>query len=438
MSTSQSGVPKSLPPGESQQGLRAYVTLLRQNANLRNLWIGSVISQLGDWFNSIALLGLVLELTKNPASASLVIVLQGLPSAIVGILLAGAVADRFDRRKIMLAADLARAVIAFTFLWVHDVQTVWIAYVALTGLSVGNAFFSPASAAALPNLVAREDLPTANALQQSTFASMILVGAALGGAITQTFGRSTAFVINGLSFLGSAYFIWRTHGAFNAQQSKQVVSGAGAIRILTEGFRYLKATPTARAYALIKPYYGWIFGAIGLYGAYSLNVYHAGDQGTSWLYLGRGVGALISPLLIASRVRLTDTKRLGRVIRVGMGITIAGYVLFAFSTSPIAGVIGTFFGHFGAAMVWTFSRMILQMNTPDYVRGRVMALDEVMFSIVVAASNALVGLVAHEAGLRAGALTAVTAASVGATLWIISTWQVDKKAEQELATTLKS
>ncbi len=406
-------------------GIRGYVQLVRQNSNMRNIWLGQVVSQLGDWFNTVALLGLLIDLTGNPASASLAIVAQILPSAITGLFISGVVADRFDRKKIMITADLARACIALSYLFVQSPALVWIAYAATAGLSIGNAFFSPASSAALPNLVSKTELPVANALWQSTFASMMLVGAAIGGWVTHSFGRPTAFVLNALSFLVSAFFIARVQGRFSAAGGKQVLSGVGALRVLTEGFRYLKANRFPRTYALIKPAYSWVFGAISLYPAYALTIYKLGDIGTSWLYVGRGVGAFISPLIVAALTSLTNTKALTRSIRIGIFFTLFGYLIFALSGNVVFGIIGTFFGHFGAALVWTFSKMILQSTTPDHVRGRVLALDDVMMSLVTSGGNIIVGLTASIYSLQTAALTAVGMGVVGALVWLVLARGVD-------------
>ena len=414
-STSSSATSDVLP-----SGLRGYAQLIRQNPNMRNIWLGQVVSQLGDWFNTVALLGLLIDLTQNPASASWAIVAQILPSAITGLFISGVVADRFDRKKIMITADIARAIIALSYLLIGDASLVWIAYAATAGLSIGGAFFSPAASAALPNLVSKAELPVANALWQSTFASMLLIGAAIGGGVTHLFGRKVAFIMNSLSFLGSAFFIWRVQGRFSAVGGKQLLSGMGTLRVLTEGFRYLKENRFPRTYALVKPAFSWVFGAISLYPAYALTIYNIGDIGTSWLYVGRGLGAFISPLIVAALTSLTNLKSLTRSIRLGVFITIFGYTVFAFSREPIMGMIGTFFGHFGAALVWTFSKMILQSTTPDYVRGRVLALDDVMMSLVTSGGNIIVGTVASIYAPQTAALTAVGLSLMGALVWLVA------------------
>ena len=358
------------------------------------LWLGQLISYIGDWFNTVALLGLLIELTGSPASASLIIVAQILPSAIAGLFISGVVADRYDRKKVMIIADIARGIIALSFLVVRSPELVWIAYAGTIGLSIGASFFNPASSASLPNVTTREELPVANTLGQSTFASMLFVGALIGGFVAQTFGREVAFALNSLSFFASAFFISRARRKFNAEKNRTTWAAESALRVLSDGFFYLRENATARAYVLVKVAWSWIFGAMGLYSVYSLTLYGIGDLGTSYLYAARGVGAFISPLVVGAFVALTDMGRLKNVIRIGLVISVAGYLVFATSSSLMQGSIGVFFGHFGGAMVWTFSNLILQSTTPDRLRGRVLALDGVAQSSVIAMSNLIAGTIA--------------------------------------------
>ena len=165
----------SAPMSALPRGLPGYIALLRGNPNVRNLWAAQSVSQLGDWFNSVALLGLIISLTNSPISASLTVVFQMLPAAITSVFIGGYIADRFDRKKVMIAADIARAIIALSFILIRSPEWVWVAYAGTLLLSVGSAFFDPATAAALPNLCRPGELMTANALQQSTWASGVFV-----------------------------------------------------------------------------------------------------------------------------------------------------------------------------------------------------------------------------------------------------------------------
>lgn len=410
-----------VPARPLPRGFAGYRVLLTQNANMRNIWFGQVISQLGDWFNTVALLGLLVDLTRLPASASLTIVTQILPSALAGLFISGVIADRFDRKRVMIASDLARAAIALLYFLVRSPETVWLAYAATIGLSLGSSLFQPAFSAALPNLVSREELPVANALGQSTFASMLFVGATIGGIVTHAFGRDVAFALNALSFLWSAMFISRVNGRFNVPGDHTSVSGMGAVRVLTEGFRYLRANARVRAFILSKPPWGFALGAVGLYSVYSLQIYGVGDLGTSWLYAGRGIGAFIGPFLVMHIVSSLDDRSLMNVLRAGLFVAATGYLLFGLSTSPALGVLGVLIGHLGGASLWTFGAVAVQRATPDGLRGRVLALDTVMVQLVNAGSTLVLGIVASLASPPVAVLLGVSLTYAFGLVWLFAT-----------------
>lgn len=179
--------------------LSPYSRLLRQNSAFRRLYVAQLISFGGDWFATVALLGLVLELTNSAAAASLVIVLQtggfALASPLGGIL-----ADRMDRRRLMVAADFLRVPVALALVVVRTPDALWICFLAITLLAVAAAAFEPASSAALPNLVEPDQLGEANVLLGAAWGVMLAVGAGLGGLVAATLGRDAAFAINAASF----------------------------------------------------------------------------------------------------------------------------------------------------------------------------------------------------------------------------------------------
>jgi predicted MFS family arabinose efflux permease len=407
------------PSGALPKGLRGYQVLLARNPNVRTLWFGQVVSYLGDWFNTVAVLGLIVELTQSASSASLSVATGILPSAFAGLFIAGIVADRFNRKAIMIGSDLIRAVIALTYFLVDTPDRVWLAYLATGLLSFTSAFFNPASAAAMPNLATREELPLVGALGQTTFATTIFVGAMLGGAVAQWFGRDVCFVLNSASFLLSAFFIARAKGRFNVEPGRAASGGMGW-RILTEGARYVRENPLTRAYVLIKLCWSWVFGGMGLYSIFALQIYGVGDAATSWLYAARGVGAFVMPLVFGTLFSLHQHDKLKIAIRAGMFVSIAGYTIFALSTQAWQGMIGTFLGHAGGALVWTFSNVIVQSSAPDHVRGRVLALDSVIMTSVLATSSLLAGAVATYTNPHIGALSTAVIALVGAVVWLFA------------------
>ena len=145
-----------------------YGELLRGNRSFRFLWLGQVVSQMGDWFDTIAVYTITLRLTGSSRSVALIMVARFLPSVIMGPL-SGVVADRFSRRSIMITADLLRAVVVLGFLFIRRPDQMWLIYV-LTVLQLAfSAFFEPAKTAAIPSIVSDRELLPANAIASVTW-----------------------------------------------------------------------------------------------------------------------------------------------------------------------------------------------------------------------------------------------------------------------------
>ena len=194
--------------GAEAPAAAGYFGVLRTNRDFRQLWLGQVVSQLGDWFDTIALFTLVLRLTGSGRAVGLVLVARFLPSVVLGPL-SGVLADRFNRRHIMIVSDVARALVVLGFLFVRSPDQLWLVYV-LTVLQLAfSAFFEPARSAALPSIVAPRDLVAANSISAVTWSAMLTLGAAVGGPVTDWFGTDAAFVIDSLTYLVSAVLVWR-------------------------------------------------------------------------------------------------------------------------------------------------------------------------------------------------------------------------------------
>src|SRR6476620_1664244 len=185
-----------------------YLQLLRGNRWFRRLWIGQVISELGNWFNFIAALGLVRALSHGDPEVTTIMLLARLIPFTVFAPLAGAFVDRWSRRTVMIVADLARVGVAFGFLLVHGPEQFWIAYICMALLSFFGAFFEAAKNASLPNITGERDLLAGNALMYSSRFLLMSFGAGLGGWTAATVGYKAAFVVNAVSFLGSALSVW--------------------------------------------------------------------------------------------------------------------------------------------------------------------------------------------------------------------------------------
>ena len=231
-----------------------YWQLLKQNPRFRTLWTAQLISAAGDWFNSVAVLGLVLQLTRSGLGASFVLLASTVPMFFL-IPIAGPVVDRFDRRMLMILANLFSAVVALLFILVKTEDMVWLLYVASILLVVSASFFIPASSASIPNIVTRGELFSANALGGASWGIMVMVGSALGGIVSTLFGRDTAFVINALSFLIAAGLIALIEVPSPKTTNKQMTP----VKDFIEGMRYLREY--LPSLALVGIELGWGFGA---------------------------------------------------------------------------------------------------------------------------------------------------------------------------------
>src|SRR6266436_7265647 len=164
-----------------------YVELLRNNHAFRFLWLGQVVSQMGDWFDTIAVYTIALRLTGSSRSVALIMVARFLPTVVLGPG-AGVIADRFSRRSIMIVADIMRAIVVLGFLFVRRPDQMWLVYVLTVFQLAFSTFFEPANSAAVPSIVSDDELLTANAISSVTWSVMLTLGAAIGGVVTGLFG----------------------------------------------------------------------------------------------------------------------------------------------------------------------------------------------------------------------------------------------------------
>ena len=279
-----------------------YLSLLRRNRNFRLLYIGQTISQLGDWFNTVAVYALLLDLTGSATAVAWMLIVQMLPIALVGPL-AGVVVDRLNRRRIMMAADLARGCLVLGLLLVRRADQIWIAYV-VTALSVAaQAFFEPARTATIPNVTSGEELLPANALSSATWSAMLAIGASVGGLVTAAFGRNVAFVINAASFFVSWLFIAATR--YDATPaSRPPLRGLAAITgisDLIEGVRYIRRSSHVAALMFVKAGWGLAGGILLLLTIFGQRVFPVRGStaaGIGVLYGARGIGAALGPILL--------------------------------------------------------------------------------------------------------------------------------------------
>src|SRR5437588_10136798 len=192
--------------GTSSISFASYARLIGGNRNFRRLWLAQIVSEIGDWFYTLSIYTLLLQLTGHASSVALALVLQVLPQTLVNPA-AGVINDRLRRKHVMIAADLVRFVIVLAMLLVRSRSTVWLVYPLLVAETMMAAFFEPARSSVVPNIAARGEVLIANTLAAATWSVNLLVGASVGGLVAAFFGRNAVFALNALSFLASAVLI---------------------------------------------------------------------------------------------------------------------------------------------------------------------------------------------------------------------------------------
>ena len=360
-----------------------YGQLLRENRNFRNLLAGQFISELGNWFNFIASLGLVRVVSDaSPMAAGILFVCRLLPFAFVSPI-AGTFVDRFSRRQVMIITDLARVGVALMFLLVRDAGDLWIAYAATMLLSTFGAFFDGAKNASTPNLTGKEGLLAGTALMFSTRFLLMAIGSALGGWAAAIFGYEVAFLINAASFLASAYTVWLIPE--EAVREQETAERAGRESFFTEmkqGLHYAATNHFALTIILMNVIWAVGGGAINIVFERMGGVYFAGTEGwnpdvaVALLWTASGFGLFLG-MMIAHRTsiyldrRNRNYKFIGWTLLIhGVLFAVAGFVpslwlfmLFAFVSRAVIGV------------EYAVQETLFQRSLPDYIRGRISTLE---------------------------------------------------------------
>jgi MFS family permease len=397
-----------------------YWRLLRENRDFRLLYAGTLISLGGDWFLTVALADLVLQLTRSATLVSLVLLSMTLPIFFFTPH-AGHLVDRIDRRKLMIATDLARTFAALLPLLARTPATLPFAFAGVILISIGSAYFEPASQAALPNIVAKEELGPANVLMSSTWGTMLAVGAGIGGAVTAMFGRDVSFLVDSASFLLSAILLWRMRARFSEVRSADHAKPP-LLESIRQTIRFARENPRVLGLLTVKGGYGFGAGVIALVSVFGKEVFHAGAFGIGLLFAGRGIGALVGPFLVRGTVRDDDSQY--RAIAFCIIAFSAGYVGLALSHSLAIGLASILFAHLGGGAAWQISSYGLQRETPDYIRGRVFASDYGFVTLTMALSGLGAGIASDRFGPFAATVGTAALSLAFGVIWSLWTWRL--------------
>jgi MFS family permease len=403
-------------------GLGETLSLLGRNRAFARLYGAQLISFAGDWFTTVAILGLVYQLTGSATLTALALVMQSVPFAIFAPV-GGYLADRFDRRKLMIGADLIRASLALGLLLIDRPSEVWLAFVLVGGIAALGAVFEPASSAAVPNLVEPEDLPAANVLTGSAWGAMLAVGGAAGGVVAATLGRDAAFVGDALTFSVSALLLLGIRRPFSRpREDEPRVSLRSA---LVETARYARRDGRVLSLLAVKAGFGLSVGVIALLPLFALEIFDAGDRGTGILFAFRGLGALIGPFLVRRFTR--DLRALFVVIGLSFAVYGGAYAAFPVAGTLLAGALFVFLAHLGGGAQWTLSTYGLQRIVPDRLRGRVFAFDYGLVTLTIALSTAVTGWAADRLDPRTVMLGLASVSLAWSVVWSAATTSIRRR-----------
>ena len=374
-----------------------YLQLLRKNKSFRNLWFGQVVSELGDWLNSIAIYALILKLSDSGMAMAGAMMAKLLPIVLISPI-AGVVVDRVDRKVVMISSDLLRFVVVLGFLFIEDQSALWFIY-ALVIIEISlSGFFEPARSAIIPSLVPKEHLVTANALSGSTWSVMLAFGAALGGVVVSLFGIRVAFIVDACTFLISAWFISKIPSVTKPDKNSKNKNG---FQELTDAMNFLRKEPLVLVLSLLKSGLAVAGGIMTLIPQMASQVIVKPAMlslGVGILYSARGLGAAVGPLLVKKLFGETTTV-LNWSIAAAFFLKALSYLFIGNSSNMLTLSLGVAAATLFGSIIWVFSSALIHLSTPDKYLGRVFSFELAVMTLVMGISNWGVGFAIDALGL---------------------------------------
>ena len=407
-----------------------YLPFLHLRPKFRYLWLAQVISLTGDWFNTIASVIIVNRYAASGLAVGSLFIARSLPPFLLSPL-AGVIADRFDRRKVLITSDVLRAGIVACFLFVDRPERLWLLYL-LTILQFSvSSFFEPARAALVPALVEENELLTANTLSSITWSAMLTLGGAIGGLTASLLGVRVSLVVDSASFIASAALVLAITGNFHSTASHVLESGW---KNFIDGMTYVRNNLDVGLVTLVKA-----LGQVGSFdiiaALYAARIFRLGQEGAATLglmFTAFGVGAVIGPL-IANRLGDSSTIWLRRAILGGFVCMPIAWFIVGVAPSIAIVLIGCVLRGIGGSINWTYSDVLLQITVPNHFLGRVFAFDFAVFTLAVSISLWLTGYITDNFHLPPRTIVLVLAMGsiVPFTLWGFALrWQTGRAQNQ--------
>ena len=380
---------------------KGYIEFFLSNKKFRRLWAASVISLLGEWFNTIALFFLILEYS---GSEFLLGVLFSVRMALFAISqpINGLLADRISRKKLMLWANLMQVFLALSFLMVDGKEDMWW-LIAVSGLMMLlHGVYVTAERAALPNIVEETDLITANAIDSASWSTALCIGAMLGGITVSIWGTDMAFIIDSYTFLISSLLLIPLTFEQKFDESTQGPFVKTALSNIKTGWSRIYHDKKLLRIVFAKS--SWNLAGAGLAGVFlvlaggNLTGYGAAF-GFGLFFFARGIGTGIGPLM--ARALFKDKSRWPSVIGILVSISGVFYLLVGLTLEiylPLT-VCLIIFAHAASGGNWVLSTVLTQMWVEDEIRGRVFSIDMLILGSTAALSTSVAGFLVEYQNL---------------------------------------
>ncbi len=389
----------TIVPDDDLEGMTVAASLTGQtlrdllsNRNFVPLWLGQMVSYIGDQFTLIAVLSVVQHLAGEgyPLWVAVVGIANAAPTIALG-LIGGVLVDRLDRKLVMVLMDLVRAVALFSLLFVNDDPSrLWLFAVALAVTGAAGTLFYPARASALPAIVTKNTLATANALIEAGFVIALVLGSLLSTVLIASLGAGVAFGFNGVAYLFSALMI------ILIRIPKRVVYNDATPTVkqvwaeLRDGLRYMWRTKSMRYIMGLSVMVGSSIGAVLILALEYLNSGLNVGQGAFGPVIAiLGVGIVIGGILIKQLSRFLPTNRLVGAAMALNGLAVAGFILH-----PTYFVVCIFTALIGFSVVVARAVLgtLVQAIPPEEYRGRVQGAFNLIFSAPLAVSVGAAGV----------------------------------------------
>lgn len=378
----------------------SFLSVLR-NRHFLALWLGQVVSNIGDYFYFLAVPITVNRLTGSTTAMALSMMSIFVPQLLFG-LLAGVFVDRWNRKRTMIVADILRGLVVLLCLTVRSAEQVWVFYLVGFLVSTASRFFFPARSAAIPLIVGKEELMIANGLSQITQTVALIAGSALAGFAIGFWGEQVAFIADALSYLVSAALILTITLPHSLPSAERGPSGGGQMRAvwqeLVSGLSFIKSS---RVLVGVLTSLGVIQLGIGamqvIWVPFFQRYFGVGPEGLGIVDSAQGFGMALGAVamgFIAARFKRTTI--------IGTGVAAIGCLIALVGLSPsfalilgLSFVLGLFLSPVQAAL-----STVIQLAVPDDKMGRVNSAIGTAASLAMLISMAVAGVIGDAVSLR--------------------------------------